>query len=231
MLFEYCLDLFPRAGELGLYTYSVSNSYMTREALQMLADAGMDAINIDMKGSAAAYQRYCAADSEVVWRNNIGEAKRLGLHVEVVNFIIPGVNDDGDSLPEIIGSAERSILPCRSTSPGTALRIDFQRPQQISGRWRGRTTSRSAKGFCSPTSETCRATRTKTRTAHPAERSSSSGSDMRSPRSASPTRRARRAGSAYPSSGAYLRATQCGYGPMWPNSVWQTTVFSPVPPQ
>jgi pyruvate formate lyase activating enzyme len=101
LLFEYCLDVFPLAREMGLYNCFVSNGYMTLDALRMLKESGMDAIKIDMKGNDEAYKKYCAANSEVVWRN-IREAKRLGMHVEVVNLIITGVNDSESCLKEII---------------------------------------------------------------------------------------------------------------------------------
>lgn len=65
----------------------------------MLRKAGMDAIKFDVKGNGEAVQRYCGADVGVVWRN-IGEAKRLGMHVEVVTLVIPGVNDGDDCLRE-----------------------------------------------------------------------------------------------------------------------------------
>lgn len=101
LLFEYCLDTFPLSRKQGLYTCFVSNGYMTPEALRMLREAGMDAIKIDMKGSSEVYRTYCAADSGVVWRN-IRVAKRLGMHVEVVNLVIPGVNDSDACLEDII---------------------------------------------------------------------------------------------------------------------------------
>ncbi len=100
MLFEYSLDLFPKARRRGLYNTYVSNGYMTVEVLRMLQTAGMDAIKFDVKGDAEAVKRYCGIDVEKVWRN-VGEAKKLGLHVEVVVLVIPGVNDDDDSLQGI----------------------------------------------------------------------------------------------------------------------------------
>ena len=105
MLFEYSLDVFPAAKRSGFYNTFVSNGYMTLEALKMLRDAGMDAIKFDLKGDVEAVRRYCAADVDVVWRN-IREARRLGMHVEVVNLIIPGVNDDEEAL---VGIAERCL--------------------------------------------------------------------------------------------------------------------------
>jgi pyruvate formate lyase activating enzyme len=70
---------------------------MTLEALRMLHEAGLDAINIDVKGDAEAVKKYCGADVELIWRN-VREAKRMGMHVEVVNLIIPGVNDSEEQL-------------------------------------------------------------------------------------------------------------------------------------
>jgi pyruvate formate lyase activating enzyme len=67
----------------------------------MVKKAGMGAIKIDMKGNSEVYMKYCAADSQVVWRN-IKEAKHLGMHVEVVNLVITGVNDSDACLKEII---------------------------------------------------------------------------------------------------------------------------------
>lgn len=97
MLFEYSLDVFPLTHSEGLYNTFVSNGYMTPEALRMLRDAGMDAIKFDVKGDEEAVSKYCGADVNVVWRN-VGEARRLGMHVEVVTLVIPGVNDDEDCL-------------------------------------------------------------------------------------------------------------------------------------
>lgn len=100
MLLEYSLDVFPLARAKGLYSTFVSNGYMTLEALRRLRGAGMDAIKFDVKGDAESVHRYCGADVNLVWRN-VSEAKRLGMHVEVVALIIPHVNDSEDSLREI----------------------------------------------------------------------------------------------------------------------------------
>lgn len=91
MLFEYCTDLFPLARKRGLYNSFVSNGYMTIEALEKLNEAGLDAIKIDVKGGAEAYKRYCKADESVIWRS-ARAAKDMGMHVEIVNLVIPTVN-------------------------------------------------------------------------------------------------------------------------------------------
>ncbi|MEM2955889.1 MAG: radical SAM protein, partial [Nitrososphaerales archaeon] len=82
-------------------TNYVSNGYMTLEALKALKDAGMDAIKFDVKGNSDAVRKLCAAKVEIVWRN-VSEAKKMGLHVEVVNLMIPGVNDDESNIRELV---------------------------------------------------------------------------------------------------------------------------------
>ncbi|MGQ9680629.1 MAG: AmmeMemoRadiSam system radical SAM enzyme [Candidatus Bathyarchaeia archaeon] len=113
MLFEYSLDVFPLARQAGFYNTFVSNGYMTLEALRMLRDAGMDAIKFDVKGCGEAVRKYCGADVNIVWRN-VSEAKRLGMHVEVVMLVIPGVNDDEECLTSI---AKRHLEEAGPESP------------------------------------------------------------------------------------------------------------------
>jgi len=100
LLFEWSLDVFELAKKKGYCNTFVTNGYMTLEALRMLREAGLDAINIDVKGDEEAVLRCCGANVEIVWRN-VREAKRLGLHVEVVNLVIPGVNDREEQLREL----------------------------------------------------------------------------------------------------------------------------------
>lgn len=100
LLFEYALDVFPLARKRGLYCHYVSNGYMTAEALRLLAEAGMDAIKVDVKGGENVVKRFCGAYPEPIWRN-IRLAKDLGLHVEVVLLLIPNVNDNIAEVREI----------------------------------------------------------------------------------------------------------------------------------
>jgi pyruvate formate lyase activating enzyme len=100
LMLEYSLDVFDLARKNGYYNTLVTNGYMTPEALKMLIDHGLDAMNIDIKGDEGVVKKYCNADVEYVYRN-VSEAKRYGIHVEITTLIIPGINDDEDCIREI----------------------------------------------------------------------------------------------------------------------------------
>ena len=98
---EWSLEVFRLARSRGLYNTFVSNGYMTAEALHLLVEAGLDAMNVDVKGGAEAVRRRCKGiDVEKVWRN-CRLARQAGVHVEVTTLVIPGVNDDRLSLAAI----------------------------------------------------------------------------------------------------------------------------------
>jgi pyruvate formate lyase activating enzyme len=112
LLSDWAIPLFTLAKRKGIkYCCFVSNGYMTLEVLNALHDAGMDGLKIDVKGGFETYAKYCGgADVEKVWRNAV-EAKRLGLHVEIVNLVVTGVNDDEDSLRGIVERHLRTVGP------------------------------------------------------------------------------------------------------------------------
>lgn len=56
---------------------------MTPEALDLLVEAGLDAMNVDIKGDAATVKHFCRGiDVEKVW-SNCKSARSRGLHIEV----------------------------------------------------------------------------------------------------------------------------------------------------
>ena len=101
LLFEYLLDSFKIAKEFGLLNTMVSNGFMSLKALEMLNLAGLDAINIDVKGNDEVYEKYCGGKAKFVWRV-VSKAIDLNLHVEVVNLIVTDVNDNIDIIKEVI---------------------------------------------------------------------------------------------------------------------------------
>jgi pyruvate formate lyase activating enzyme len=110
---EWSLDVFQLARAQGLYNTFVTNGYMTEEALGLLIQAGLDAMNVDVKGDSAAVRRYCGADVGHVWRN-CRLALEAGLWLEITTLVIPGVNDDHEVLRTI---AERIVTDLGSRVP------------------------------------------------------------------------------------------------------------------
>jgi pyruvate formate lyase activating enzyme len=108
--FEYSLDIFPLAKERGFFNTICSNGYMTLDALKLLRAAGLDAISFNVKGNKETVRRYCEADVDVVWRN-IRVARKLGMHVEIVNLVVPGVNDDERTPVEIAERCLKEVGP------------------------------------------------------------------------------------------------------------------------
>lgn len=114
LLTEFALDVFRLATSEGLYCCYVSNGYMTPETLDVLSKAGLTGLKIDMKGDAETYRRYCGGvDLDKVWRN-VRLAKAMGLHIEVVNLVVTGVNDSEACLTEVI---ERHLEEAGSDVP------------------------------------------------------------------------------------------------------------------
>ncbi len=107
---EWALEVFRLARQAGLYNTFVTNGYMTLAALDRLAAAGLDAMNVDIKGSARAVRTCCGADVEVVWRN-LRRAQELGIWVEVTTLVVPGVNDQMETLLEIALRIARELGP------------------------------------------------------------------------------------------------------------------------
>jgi len=93
LLLEYALNVFDPARDAGYYNTYVTNGYMSEGALKLLAEHGLNAMNLDVKGDKRAVQRYCGADVDKIWRN-AAEAKKRGIHIEITTLVIPGVNDD-----------------------------------------------------------------------------------------------------------------------------------------
>ena len=130
---EWSLEVFELARARGLYNTFVTNGYMTPEVLQLLIKAGLDAMNVDVKGDADAVRRYCKADVEAVWRN-CRAAKESGLWIEITTLVIPTVNDEEDRLrgiarrireelgPETPWHLSRYYPAYRFTAPPTPVR-------------------------------------------------------------------------------------------------------------
>jgi pyruvate formate lyase activating enzyme len=95
---EWSLEVFHLAKARGLYNTFVTNGYLTPEALDLLIDAGLDALNVDIKGDTASVRKYCKGiDVEHVWAA-CRLARARGVHVEITTLVVPTINDAPDVL-------------------------------------------------------------------------------------------------------------------------------------
>ncbi len=111
LLTDWTADAFSQAKGCGLYCCYVSNGYMTLEAIDLLARSGLDGLKIDVKGDEHAYREFCGAvDANIPWRN-AEAAKKKGIHVEIVNLIVPSVNDSDSTILSVIDRHLKHVGP------------------------------------------------------------------------------------------------------------------------
>ncbi|MBS7655532.1 radical SAM protein [Candidatus Bathyarchaeota archaeon] len=109
LFFESAIECFKLGEAKRLYCCFVSNGYMSIEALKILKESGLTGLKIDVKGDKLVYEKYCGGvDSEIVWRNG-KIAKEMGVHVEIVNLIVSGVNDDEASIINVIENHVKNL--------------------------------------------------------------------------------------------------------------------------
>ena len=98
---EYVMDVGQLAHEAGLYTVYVSNSYVTDEALEMVAPY-IDVLCSDIKSmDDEFYKEICRPAKVDQVLASIKKAHDLGIHVETRTNIIPGKNNDPQQYEEI----------------------------------------------------------------------------------------------------------------------------------
>lgn len=90
---EYVSDIARLAHEHGLWNILVTAGYVAQEPLADLLPL-IDAANIDLKSfSDEIYQRVSGGHLQVVL-DTILAFRDAGVHIELTNLLIPGVNDD-----------------------------------------------------------------------------------------------------------------------------------------
>jgi len=101
---EYILDGAQLAHEHSLYTVMVTNGFITEEALDVLAPH-IDAYRVDIKGfSDEQYRELCRIGEMSHVLAAASRARREhGCHVEIVTNVVPGFNDDEETLAGIAG--------------------------------------------------------------------------------------------------------------------------------
>jgi pyruvate formate lyase activating enzyme len=98
--YEYLYDISILAKEAGMKTSIVSNGYINREPLLKLLKV-QDAVKIDLKGfSEEFYKKVCSASLKPVLES-LKTVKSAKVWLEVVNLVIPTLNDDPKMIDEM----------------------------------------------------------------------------------------------------------------------------------
>jgi len=93
--YEYIMDLSERLADLRIVL--ITNGFIEAEPLEALLPR-IDAMNIDLKSIRDEFYRHsCGAGIDPVL-NTITRAARLGVHVEITNLLIPGLNDSDEDI-------------------------------------------------------------------------------------------------------------------------------------
>ncbi len=107
---EYALDTMRLARKKNLKNIWVSNGYMTKETLALIAPY-LDAINVDLKAfTEEFYQEVCSAKLKPVLEN-LKDIKKRGIWLEVTTLIIPGKNDSPKELKNIAKFIKKELGP------------------------------------------------------------------------------------------------------------------------
>ena len=97
---EYMYDIAVLAHEKGLKNILVSAGYVEKEPLRELLPY-LDAANIDIKAmDEAFYRKYCGATLAPVLENILA-MKAAGVHVEITNLLVTGLNDSEELVEKL----------------------------------------------------------------------------------------------------------------------------------
>lgn len=98
---EYLVEIARAAREHGMRSAMISCGYMNEAPLRELCGA-LDAIKIDLKGFAPEfYREVCDAELAPVLRS-IEQAARADIHLELVNLVVPTLNDSDAMIAELV---------------------------------------------------------------------------------------------------------------------------------
>jgi pyruvate formate lyase activating enzyme len=104
------LDAALEARDAGLRNVVISSGYINPEPLRELCEV-VDAIKIDLKGfNETFYDEVCSARLEPVLRA-IQVIHSMDVHLEIVNLVVPTLNDDVNELHDLMAWVLRTLGP------------------------------------------------------------------------------------------------------------------------
>jgi len=110
VFYEYMLSTARLGRKQGLRSVVITNGYVNPEPLRELCEE-VDAIKIDLKGiNEQFYEQVCFGTLQPVL-DSIKLIHEMGVHLEIVNLVVPTLNDDEGELRELIRWVRDSVSP------------------------------------------------------------------------------------------------------------------------
>jgi len=97
VFFEYMYDICRLAKNKGLKTSIVSNGFINPEPLRKLL-VYLDAVKIDLKSFNDQFYKEVSSGRLEPVKRSLKVVKEEGVFFEIVNLVVPGLNDDPDEL-------------------------------------------------------------------------------------------------------------------------------------
>jgi len=91
--FEYMYDIARLAKQAGLKTVVVTNGYINKEPLIALLEF-IDAFSVDLKAFSEDFYRKVTSSKLEPVKETLKQIRQANKHLEVVNLVIPELNDD-----------------------------------------------------------------------------------------------------------------------------------------
>jgi pyruvate formate lyase activating enzyme len=111
LLTDWVVPLFKSASQKGLYGCFVSNGLISTEALKTLQEAGLTGLKVDIKGDPETYSKYFdKIDVRRIWEK-ARLAKKMNIHLEIVNLVVTDVNDNEACIEDVIEQHLKSVGP------------------------------------------------------------------------------------------------------------------------
>jgi len=108
--YEYMLATAQLARQAGIRNVVVSAGFINPEPLQALCEA-VDAIKIDLKGyDPDFYREVCGAELGPVL-DSLRVIHESGIHLEIVNLVVPTLNDDAEQLRSLARWVASELSP------------------------------------------------------------------------------------------------------------------------
>lgn len=101
VFFEYLIEIAKAARKRRIHSVLISCGFMNELPLDEMCDV-LSAIKIDLKGfSPDFYRDVCSAELQPVLRS-IKQVHRRGVHLEIVNLVVPTLNDSEVMMTELV---------------------------------------------------------------------------------------------------------------------------------